>query len=326
MESKATSGIFNIDKPRGMTSRDLVNRVARIYRGFKVGHAGTLDPLARGVLVVPVGAASRLVPYLHLYSKTYMAQFELGASSPSADLETPVIREEHPKIPTRAELVSAAQKMTGLIQQVPPAHSAVKVDGVRAYEAARAGKEIVIQPRKVLIEQLRVIAYEYPILTAEITCSTGTYIRSLGCDWAALLGTNAVMTDLVRTSVGPYSLEDAISWGEETTETLSPRLRPMEEAVGALPRIELSDAEVVEIRHGRPIRHNRLAELLRQRDEVSAGMSSLNSEISMASIESAGSIPEWAAFDARGTLHAILVERQGALGPKRVFPVDLEPK
>lgn len=292
-------GILVCCKPYGITSRDLVNQVSRIVRPDKVGHAGTLDPLASGVLVLVVGAASRLVPYIHQYSKTYVAKFELGRSSPSGDLEEEVVYEANPIIPSLEELRLAANNLTGFIQQTPPAHSAIKVGGKPAYKAARQGKPVEIAARTVRIDRLEIIDYQHPTLTALIECSTGTYIRTLGIDWAALVGTKAVMSSLQRTAVGPYLLTNALENLPSTGEELAPHLAPLKTAVACLPRIDLSDNELQDVVHGRTIR---------QSSCVEASANYLQTT-------------EWAAFDSQDNFRAILVERDQGLGPKKVFPV-----
>lgn len=296
-------GILNCYKPKGWTSRDVVNRVTGCLRPAKVGHAGTLDPLAEGVLVLAVGSASRLVPMLHLYEKTYQASFALGRSSASDDIETEVQLETNPAVPTAAELTQAASQLTGQIQQIPPIYSAVKVDGRRAYDAARRQEEITLRPRTVQVDRFELTRYEYPELEATITCGTGTYIRTLGVDLARAVGTSAVMTRLVRTSVGPFSHESAVcidppaAERESLGETLRAALQPLATAVGLVPQIQLTAELTGEIEHGRYI--------------------SLPEE----SIPAAGPEGHWAALDPQGRLRAILERRGELLGPRRVFPV-----
>jgi len=288
-------GILNCFKPPGVSSRELVNWVARRVRPRKAGHAGTLDPLAEGVLVLPVGAATRLVPFIHLYPKSYHATFRFGQSSPSGDLETPLSVEHNPSIPTREEVEQAAEKLTGEITQVPPAHSAIKVRGRRAYKAAHRGHAIDVPPRRVTIHSIKIIDYQYPDLSAEICCSTGTYVRSIGIDWAKILGTTAVMTKLTRTAVGPYPIEDAIELTPSTLDHIDRYLLPMASAVGLLQKLTLDETEIEDIQHGRSIRKGW------KPNESSPGQ-------------------QWAAVDTQGQLRAILVPREDAWGPLRVFP------
>lgn len=317
-------GILVCNKPPGKTSRDIVNIVARQVRPAKVGHAGTLDPLAEGVLLLTVGAATRLVPYLHLFPKTYTATFQLGISSPSGDLELPTEQQPEAPVPSNAELVLAANRLTGCITQVPPQHSAIKVAGKRAYRAARNDEVITMPPREVTVHRFDVDQYAYPFVRATIECGSGTYIRSLGIDLAAQLGTVAVMTHLRRESIGPYNLAQAVplckltdlfdtlpllaaaseceaddGGTSRTASNVLVReapwencLQPLATATGALPGIILSDQQVIEIRHGRCIPN-------------SSKFDAQNGEI--------------AGYDTAGKLVAILVVRQQGLGPKRVF-------
>ena len=290
-------GILNCYKPVGWTSRDVVNRVYGCVRPAKAGHAGTLDPLADGVLLAVIGAASRLVPYIHLYEKSYRACFELGANSPSADLETTVTRETLAVPPSRQQVAEAAQSLTGRLTQLPPLHSAVKIDGRPAYRAARNDEAVEMRSRQVDVMRFEIVSYDYPHVEAEIVCGSGTYIRSLGVDLAKQLGTVAVMTQLTRTAIGPFRLEDAIDISQRPLEITPAIVAPLATGIGQLGRLELSDYEVGEIEQGRSIRPGWGPR------QTSPG-------------------DEWAALDPQGRLRAIMIRRRGAWGPKRVFPVQ----
>ncbi len=246
-------GFLNIDKPRGMTSRDVVNRVQRLGRRLKAGHAGTLDPLATGVLVVCLGPATRLAPYVQAMRKEYHATFLLGRESPTEDVEGPVTLQAQAPVPSLEQLRAAAAALTGEIQQRPPAFSALKVQGRRAYDLARAGKTVDLPPRPVTIYRLEIQRYEYPELELRIECSAGTYVRSLGRDLAASLGTVAVMSRLTRTAVGSFRVEDAIVLdrldSHDWFECLVPPLR----AVEALPRVMLRHEELLRLQRGQTI-------------------------------------------------------------------------
>lgn len=226
-------GFLNCHKPVGMTSRDLVNlatgAIRRTFRESqsplsgekfdngpsrrkppKVGHAGTLDPLAEGVLVIAVGPASRLIEYVQQTPKQYRAKFRLGCHSESGDLETELDQQKTPRVPERIEIERAAESMIGTIRQTPPRYSAIKIAGRRAYKMARTGESFDMPSRDVRIDELQVLEYRFPELTIDIRCGSGTYIRSLGIDLANRCGTQAVMTELVRTQVGPFHLDDSI--------------------------------------------------------------------------------------------------------------------
>ena len=248
-----TCGFLVLDKPTGMTSRQAVDRVKRLVRPLKTGHAGTLDPLATGVLVVAVGRATRLVPHLHAHRKAYRATFLLGRRSASDDTELEVeVLEETPEL-DRATIESALEAFVGPISQVPPAYSAVKVGGQRAYRLARAGEEVELQPRTVEIDSIRLLDWQSPALDLEIVCSGGTYIRSIGRDLGQRLCGGGVMSALVRTRVGPFSIEAAVAPDSLDADSLSRQLVSPLLAVAELPRQSATAAELVEIYHGRRV-------------------------------------------------------------------------
>lgn len=261
-------GVLNLNKPPGMTSRDVVNRVQRIVRPAKAGHAGTLDPLADGVLVVCIGAATRLIEYVQRMPKAYRATFLLGRESPTDDIEGEVRELESTPIPMLDEIITGSCRLVGRIEQRPPAYSALKVQGQRAYALARSGQSVELAPRPVDVYRLEVVRYDYPELELEIECSSGTYVRALGRDLAQLLGTAAVMSALVRTAVGGFRLKDACPLDELTSETLWSHLLPPLRAVEVLPQVRLSDEQIAEVAHGRPVRLP--ADLASQADEVAA--------------------------------------------------------
>lgn len=287
-----SSGLLNLNKPAGMTSRRVVDIVQRLVRPLKAGHAGTLDPLATGVLVTCVGAATRLIEYVQRLPKSYTGTFLLGRTSPTEDIEGEVTMLDDPPVPMRDEVLDASSKLVGRIEQRPPAFSALKVAGQRAYELARKGKAVELQPRPVTIYALEVLRYEYPELVLRIECSGGTYVRSLGRDLAESLGTGAVMSALVRTSIGPFHLEQAVDPHELTPENWTDRLLPLVCAVEELPRVVLSTEEVGRVRNGLPIR----------------------------SSHPTADAPEIAAVDGDGQFVAILRPRgPNMLGPARVL-------
>jgi tRNA pseudouridine55 synthase len=233
--------VIPVDKPVGVSSRHVVDVVARALAMKSVGHAGTLDPLASGVVVVCVGHATKLVDYLHDLPKHYAATFLLGRSSPSDDFETPIEEEADPMRPSAAELEAAAEAFRGDILQRPCDYSAVHVDGKRAYRLARKGRPVVLESKPVRIERLEITSYEWPRLAVEIECSSGTFVRALGRDLAESLGTKAVMESLVRTAVGPFSCEASISLDAITPDTARAGLLPAAAAIAHLPSTVLAD-------------------------------------------------------------------------------------
>ena len=247
-------GLLILNKPAGMSSRQAVNRVARLAQPARVGHAGTLDPLATGVLVVGVGAATRLIAYVQRMPKQYIGTFLLGRRSPTEDIEGEVTELPGAPVPTREQIAAAAERFVGRIDQRPPAFSALKVAGQRAYKLARQGREPQLAARPVEIHHIEVKAYEYPELVLDVACGSGTYIRSLGRDLAESLGTAAVMSGLVRTVIGSFRIEDAVAPGGLNGDNWLRWLRPALQAVEYLPRVQLSPDEVVRIRNGLTIK------------------------------------------------------------------------
>jgi len=243
-------GLLNVNKPLGKTSRDAVNRVQRLVRPVKVGHAGTLDPLATGVLVICLGPATRLIQYVQQLPKQYTGTFLLGRRSDSDDLEGEVVELENPVVPTADEVLAALPQFVGTIQQRPPIFSAIKVNGARAYDLARAGKDVQLEARPVTIHDLRVARYEYPELVLEIGCGSGTYIRSLGRDLGESLGTAAIMSSLERTAIGDFTVASAIDLNDLTEDSLEKHLLPAEAAVRHLNAVELTTDEIHKLGNG----------------------------------------------------------------------------
>ncbi len=229
------TGVIPVDKPVGVSSRHVVDVVARALGMKSVGHAGTLDPLASGVVVVCVGHATKLVDYLHELPKHYAATFLLGRSSPSDDFETPIEEEADPVRPSAAEIEVAAGAFRGDILQRPCDYSAVHVDGKRAYRLARKGRPVVLNSKPVRIDRLVITSYDWPRLAVEIECSSGTFVRALGRDLAESLGTKAVMESLVRTAVGPFACAASIPLDAITPETARASLLSAATAITHLP-------------------------------------------------------------------------------------------
>jgi tRNA pseudouridine55 synthase len=244
-------GFINLNKPQGPTSRDLVNRIQRLVRPHKVGHAGTLDPLATGVLVVAVGQATRLVEYVQRYSKTYVGEFLLGRTSPTEDITGAVEEVHDAPTPTIGGLRGAASKLTGRIWQRPPSFSALKVRGKRAYDLARRNIEVELPAREIDVHRLEIECYDYPRLVISVECGGGTYVRSLGRDLAEMVGTSAVMSALTRTSVGPFTLEQAANPALLDPTFINEHLLPAAWAVGDMPRVVLDDEQCRMLGQGR---------------------------------------------------------------------------
>lgn len=246
-----TFGILNLNKPEGMTSRQAVSKIHRLVRPSKAGHAGTLDPLATGVLVVCLGQATRLIQEVQDSLKTYRGKFLLGKRSDTDDITGEVETVRESVSVTADELESVLKQFVGDIKQVPPRFSAVHIDGKRAYDLARRKKDFEIQSRTVHVESARLTDFSSPEFELEITCGSGTYIRSIGRDIGEQLGCGALMTELVRTQVGFFSLEEAIDPDSLTKENLGSFLIPASKAVQQYSPYLCNQDEMNFLRNGR---------------------------------------------------------------------------
>jgi tRNA pseudouridine55 synthase len=262
------NGFLNLNKPSGMTSRRVVDRVARLVRGVKVGHAGTLDPLATGVLVIGLGAATRLIERVQRMPKTYRAVVRLGARSNTLDADGEVVAMEDPTIPSRSDIQRFLATQVGEIRQLPPAFSALWVKGQRAYELARAGEPVDLKTRTVRIDRVELVDYRWPELVLEIDCGAGTYIRSIARDLGESLGCGGLIQELVRTRTGPFSVADAVDPDDLTFDSLPHRLRPLREAVYSMPTSALDEEQVALVTHGRTLDAHRLAVAASDEGEV----------------------------------------------------------
>ena len=229
-------GLVLVDKPAGMTSHDVVDAVRRALGTRKVGHAGTLDPMATGLLVLGVGRGTRLLRYLGDLDKTYEGTARLGEETDTLDADGAVVRTS-PVAATRAEVQASASALIGDSMQRPPAYSAVKVGGRKLYDAARRGETLEAEPRPVTVRRFDVTALDPPTFGFLVQVSSGTYVRVLVADVGATLGCGAHLTRLVRTAIGPFSLSDAVAPDRVRTPL------PVERAVAHLPGITLGAEE-----------------------------------------------------------------------------------
>jgi len=247
----APDGLLVVDKPSGWTSHDVVGRARRLAGTRKVGHAGTLDPMATGVLVLGVGRATRLLGHLALTDKAYDATIRLGATTVTDDAEGEVL-EQHDAAAVTAEAVAVAvAALTGDLQQVPSSVSAIKVDGQRSYARVRAGESVELRARAVTVSRFDVLARRGDDLDVTVECTTGTYVRALARDLGAALGVGGHLTALRRTRVGPFDLAAA-----RTLEQLAEELVvvPLDVAVAAsFPRRELTAEEAVALSYGQKL-------------------------------------------------------------------------
>jgi tRNA pseudouridine55 synthase len=286
----AASGLVIVDKPPGMTSHDVVARIRRLAGTRRVGHAGTLDPMATGVLVVGVEKATRLLGHLALTEKEYLATIRLGQATDTGDADGTVVSAAPAGELALARVRAAAAALTGEIQQVPPAVSAIKVGGRRAYQLAREGAAPVLEARAVTVDEFTITdprpAGALLDVTAAVRCSSGTYVRALARDLGSSLGVGGHLTMLRRTRVGPYRLSDARGLAE-----LAARFEVIplaEAAAAAFPVRPLTDAEAQSLSHG-------------------------------ASLTAAGAAGPVAALAPDGTLVALIEERGGRARPLAVF-------
>ncbi len=252
----ASAGFLNINKPLHMTSHDVVARIRRLAREqgnpLKVGHAGTLDPLADGVLVVCLGAATRLSEYMMRGLKGYRAKLHLGITTSTYDAAGERIHRADASQLGLEELHAALPQFIGKIQQLPPMHSAIKVKGKKLYELARQGKTIERQPRAVTIHSIEVIAWQPPMLELAIRCASGTYIRSLAQDLGEALGVGAHLASLTRTASGNFLLADSLELVPLLQdEHWSRHIHPPWQALRDHARLELTAADVAQLRNGR---------------------------------------------------------------------------
>ncbi len=296
----AVSGWLILDKPQGMTSTKAVTKVRLLYEAAKAGHAGTLDPLATGVLPIALGEATKTVPFVVEGSKTYRFTVRFGAETDTDDAEGSVVAESGAR-PTTEAIEAMLERFTGEISQVPPRFSAVKVDGARAYDLARDKEVFELEPRTVSISRLTLIAHpdaDHCVLEAE--CGKGTYVRSLARDLGRALGTHGHVAALRRTRVGAFGEAEAVPLAELEAlkasaaegETLMAKLRPVETALRDIPALALSGSDAARLRQGQPV-------MLRGRD--------------------APILDGTVYATSRGMLVALGEMQEGELRPKRIF-------
>jgi len=245
-------GLLLVDKPAGVTSHDVVDVVRRSLGTRKVGHAGTLDPIATGLLLIGVGRATRLLRFLGVLTKTYEGTMRLGVETTTLDAEGDVVGESSVTA-TEAQVLDAMRALEGESLQRPPAYSAVKVGGRKLYEAARGGEPLVAEPRPIRVDTFELRSFEPPDVRFRVTCSGGTYVRVLAADVGAALSSGAHLTELRRTAIGPFRVDEA-SAPEAARSPL-----PVDAAVLHLPRLDLDREEAVAASHGQPLGPSGLA-------------------------------------------------------------------
>lgn len=252
----AISGLLVIDKPAGITSRDAVDRAQDWFpRGTPLGHSGTLDPLATGVLVLCVGKATRLVEYVQRMPKTYRAGIVLGARSDTDDADGTIVATSPLPSPAMDEVRQQLVSFIGDTLQVPPAYSAAKVTGRRAYAMARRGEEVSLAARSVTIHAIEMVNYTFPLLEIEVRCGKGTYIRSLARDLGERLGCGGYIQTLRRTRVGCFDVSAAVSLDADAGAAQR-ALLPLALAASDLPQRTVADGDAVRLRQGQALALN----------------------------------------------------------------------
>ena len=248
-------GVLLLDKPRGLSSNAALQRAKRLFRAHKAGHTGTLDPLATGLLPICFGDATKFAQALLDADKTYAAMLRLGATTTTGDVEGEVVATQ-PVTASRQEVEALLKKFVGRIAQVPPRHSALKRDGRKYYEYARAGVEIARHAREVEIRELELLSWQAPDLELRVRCGKGTYIRVLAEDIGAALGCGAHLTGLSRTASGGFALADAVTLEDLQQRSEAARdaaLLPVDALVAGLARLDLGDNDAIRLAQGQAV-------------------------------------------------------------------------
>jgi len=247
-------GILNINKTTGMTSHDVVAKIRKLLKQKRVGHAGTLDPAASGVLPICVGHGTRVAEYLSESGKAYRAEILFGIVTDTYDREGSILRTSDTRKLSLASIEERLPHFMGAQMQMPPLYSAIKLQGQPAYKRMRAGEEITLEPRPIEIYALHIVTWQAPVLTLDIECSKGTYIRSLAYDLGEQLGCGAHLAGLIRTRSGPFTLEKS-STLEQLTDiieqgTLSEYIFPADYAIQQYPALHLDEETSTRVLHG----------------------------------------------------------------------------
>lgn len=258
-QGRNVQGILLLDKPLGVTSNSALQRVKALYRARKAGHTGSLDPLANGLLPICFGAATKISAFLLDADKRYWVRVKLGVTTTTADAEGEVLESRPLQGITERQVVQALPAFSGEIEQIPPMYSALKHQGQRLYKLAREGLEVERQPRRVHIHELRLLRCELPEVEFDVSCSKGTYVRTLAEDIGRVLGCGAHVTALRRTGVGPYSDQQLVDMAslearaEQGLEALDDLLLPVDSALADWPEVKLSGDSAYYLRKGQPV-------------------------------------------------------------------------
>jgi len=252
--SQSINGIINVNKPPGITSMDVIRRIRRASGLRRVGHSGTLDPLASGVMVVALGVATRLLEYVTEFNKSYAAKIELGKSTDTYDGEGKILNSELEVSVSDSDVRSAIQTLTGAQSQIPPMHSAIKVNGVKLYDLARKGITIDRAPRLVNLYDAYISDFKSPDLELQLTCSKGFYVRAFANDLGIQLGCGAYLKELVRTSVGKFNIENSLNLDFIETNLQKNKsrilLHTLETVLDPIPKLQLDFDEAEKVQTG----------------------------------------------------------------------------
>ena len=250
-------GILVVNKPAGYTSHDIVSKIRKQLNIKKVGHTGTLDPLATGVLPILLGNGTKLSKYMINHDKEYIATIRLGEKTESGDLEGKVIEQKEVPSFSKEQIIEVLNNFKGKQEQIPPMYSAIKVNGKKLYEYARNGEMVVVEPRKIEIYNIELMEYHLKEIKFKVACSKGTYIRSLCEDVAEKLGTVGTMSELNRTQVGEFRIENAISIDDiENSQIVKQRIITPEKLFLENEKIELTQVELVKFLNGMKLSKN----------------------------------------------------------------------
>jgi len=248
------NGFINIDKPAGITSHDVVSRVRRILGTRKVGHTGTLDPFATGVLPIAVNEGTKAIPFLDEGIKCYEALMRLGISTDTLDMTGRTTAERDSSHVSRAYVEAIFRSFVGSIQQIPPMYSAIKQNGLPLYKRARQGQTVERQPRDVVIHSLELLSFEAPLIRFQVTCSRGTYVRTLADDVGEQLGCGAALQELRRTASGPFAIKDSITLQQLESAVITGGFcncfTSLFDALSQLANIPLPKKEAIKVIHG----------------------------------------------------------------------------
>ncbi|WP_392486425.1 tRNA pseudouridine(55) synthase TruB [Haloimpatiens sp. FM7315] len=267
------NGVLNIYKPKGITSFDVVREIRKIAGEKKVGHAGTLDPLACGVLPVCIGKSTKIIDYIMKNEKTYMTKLKLGIITDTYDKEGIILKEKNYDNIDKHDIENVMNNFRGVIEQIPPMYSALKVNGKKLYELARKGIEIEREARKITIHELEILNIDMPYIDLKVVCSKGTYIRSLCYDIGNLLGCGATMWELERAGTGSFVKQNSVALSELTRENISQHIITMEDALSKYDKVQFCKDAIklltngVEIKNPYFIDHIPFDKILRAYDE-----------------------------------------------------------